>query len=190
MAGNSVIGKSGTGLGCRYRGPIGSTGEAMPRAMVVTLTPAVPLPERKSGLSMTCELVEKSAPVTVMAWPFVLTLAFVGVTPEIVGGPERTLNTRELLVAVPTGDGNLSSSPGTEQVGGNVRRHSAVGDHTRGKSSRGGARFAFHWTAVAPVRPPPFTVKTRAVVAGASVEIGESELTRGPVNGKGLGRRF
>lgn len=117
-------------------------------------------------------------------------IGIVWVTPEIVGGPERTLNTTELLVAVPTGDGNLSSSPGTEQVGGNVRRHSAVGDHTRGKSSRGGARFAFHWTAVAPVRPPPFTVKTRAVVAGASVEIGESELTRGPVNGKGLGRRF
>lgn len=43
-----------------------------------TLPLGWPLPERKSGLSMTCELVEKSAPVTVMAWPFVLTLALSG----------------------------------------------------------------------------------------------------------------
>lgn len=53
-----------------------------------------PLADTKSGLSMTCELVEKSVPVTVMTWPFVLTLAFVGLTPEIVGGPERMPNVR------------------------------------------------------------------------------------------------
>lgn len=43
---------------------------------------------------------------------------------------------------------------------------------------------AFHWTAVAPVSPLPFTVKTTAELASACVEIGDSEVTRGPVNEK------
>lgn len=52
--------KSGTRLGCRYRGPIGSTGEAMPRAMVVTLTPAVPLP-LGSMFGLTAQVVSVAA---------------------------------------------------------------------------------------------------------------------------------
>lgn len=43
---------------------------------------------------------------------------------------------------------------------------------------------AFHWTAVTPVRPLPFKVKTKGEVAAAWVEIGDSELTRGPENEK------
>ena len=49
---------------------------------------------------MTCEFVAKFVPVTVIAWPFVFTLALVGLTLEIVGEPDRTLNVRWLLVVV------------------------------------------------------------------------------------------
>ena len=56
----------------------------------------------KSGLSMTCELVEKFVPVTVIEvlGEFTGTLAWT--TLEIVGGPERMLNVSGLLFAAPT----------------------------------------------------------------------------------------
>lgn len=57
------------------------------------------LAEKKSGLSMTCELVAKFVPVMVIAWPFVFTEALGGLTLEIVESPERTLKVNELLFA-------------------------------------------------------------------------------------------
>lgn len=60
------------------------------------------LPEMKSGLSMTCELTEKFVPVTVIGVLAELTTALAGLTLEIVGGPERTLNVNGLLFAEPT----------------------------------------------------------------------------------------
>ena len=67
-----------------------------------TLPFACPLPGMKSGLSMTCELVEKFVPVTVIEvlGEFTGTLAWI--TLEIVGGPERMLNVSGLLFAAPT----------------------------------------------------------------------------------------
>lgn len=63
---------------------------------------AWPLPGTKSGLSMTWELVEKFVPVTVIVVLGEFTGALTGLTVEIVGGPERTLNVSGLLLAVPT----------------------------------------------------------------------------------------
>ena len=52
---------------------------------------------------MTCELLAKFVPVTVIITVFgVFTGALAGLTLEIVGSPERTLNVRGLLFAAPT----------------------------------------------------------------------------------------
>jgi hypothetical protein len=61
-----------------------------------------PLPGTKSGLSMTCELVEQFVPVMVIGMLGELTGALGWLTLETVGGPERMLNVRWLLLAVPT----------------------------------------------------------------------------------------
>lgn len=61
-----------------------------------------PLPGRKSGLSMTCELVAKFVPVTVIAVLGEFTGMLARLTLEITGGPERMLNVSGLLLAVPT----------------------------------------------------------------------------------------
>ena len=58
----------------------------------------------KSGLRITCELVEKFVPVTVtgMSAELILIGVLVGLTMEIVGSAEGTTNVRELLFAGPT----------------------------------------------------------------------------------------